>query len=200
MTLCGNFRIGLLTPLLISQFWGFDNSLLWKCNTLQVDAMHMLVKTLCTYSCGMVLMMHVRMTRLPICISDCKGNQGQERIWVASRFLITKIPSVLLVAVGWLQHTRYPRFRCGTFGYGVTISPIHRGKAKGTEFSFERTLVYPCFPNACAIQCMLKSNIFNLKHKVVSKTQRTSSGLSNRLDLWLTRNLWSTELDWSQLA
>jgi hypothetical protein len=75
MALCGNFIIGLLTPLLISQIWGFGNSLFWKCNTLQVDAMHMLVKTLCTRSCGMVLTMHVRMTRLPICVSDCKGNQ-----------------------------------------------------------------------------------------------------------------------------
>jgi hypothetical protein len=54
---------------------GFDNSLFWKRNTFQVDAMHMLVNTLCTCSCGMVLMMHVRMTRLPICVSDCKGNQ-----------------------------------------------------------------------------------------------------------------------------
>jgi hypothetical protein len=35
MALCGNFRIGLLTPLLISQIWGFDNSLFWKCNTFQ---------------------------------------------------------------------------------------------------------------------------------------------------------------------
>jgi hypothetical protein len=35
MTLRGNFGIGLLTPLLISQFWGFDNSLFWMCNTFQ---------------------------------------------------------------------------------------------------------------------------------------------------------------------
>jgi hypothetical protein len=35
MALCGNFWIGLLTSLLISQFWGFDNSLFWKCNTFQ---------------------------------------------------------------------------------------------------------------------------------------------------------------------
>jgi hypothetical protein len=35
MTLCGNFRLILLTPLLISQIWGFDNSLFWKCNTFQ---------------------------------------------------------------------------------------------------------------------------------------------------------------------
>jgi hypothetical protein len=35
MALCGNFRIILLTPLLISQIWGFVNSLFWKCNTFQ---------------------------------------------------------------------------------------------------------------------------------------------------------------------
>jgi hypothetical protein len=38
----------------------FESVILFK-----VDAMHMLVKTLCTCSCGMVLVMHVRMTRLP---------------------------------------------------------------------------------------------------------------------------------------
>jgi hypothetical protein len=93
-------------------------------NKFQVDAMHMLVKTLCTCSCSMVLMMHVRMTRLPIWwVSDCKGNHRQRRIWVASRFLTTKIPSALLVAVVWLQHTRCPRFLRGTFGYGITTSP-----------------------------------------------------------------------------
>jgi hypothetical protein len=48
----------------------FEGAILFK-----VDAMHMLVKTLCTCSCGTVLMMLVRMTRLPICVSDCKGNQ-----------------------------------------------------------------------------------------------------------------------------
>jgi hypothetical protein len=31
----------------------------------------------CICLCGMVLMMHVRMTRLPICVSDCKGNQSR---------------------------------------------------------------------------------------------------------------------------
>jgi hypothetical protein len=33
---------------------------------LKVDVMHMLVKTLCTCSCGVVLMMHIRTTLLPI--------------------------------------------------------------------------------------------------------------------------------------
>jgi hypothetical protein len=72
----------------------------------------------CICWCGMVLMMRVRMTRLPICVSDCKGNQSRERICVTSFYLTTKIPSALLVAVGWLQHTRYPRFRRGTLTMG----------------------------------------------------------------------------------
>jgi hypothetical protein len=66
--------------------------------------------------CGMVLMMHVGMIRLPTCVSDCKGNQSRERICVTSCYLTTKISCALLVAVVWLQHTRYPRFRRGTFG------------------------------------------------------------------------------------
>jgi hypothetical protein len=53
---------------------------------------------------------------------------------MASRLLTTKIPSALLVAVGWPQHTRYPRFHRGTFGYGVTTSPIQKGKAKVRSF------------------------------------------------------------------
>jgi hypothetical protein len=98
--------------------------------------------------------------------------KSRERIYVTSCYLKTKIPSALLVAVGWLQHTRYPRFRHGTFGYEITLSPIERGRAGGTEFSCGCMLVYPNFPNAYVMQCMLKSNIFNLKHKVLSKTEK----------------------------
>jgi hypothetical protein len=45
---------------------------------------------------------------------------GREGIWMASRFLTTKIPSALLMAVVRLQHTRCPRYRRGTVGYGIT--------------------------------------------------------------------------------
>jgi hypothetical protein len=128
-----------------------------------------------------------------------RATRARERIWVASRFLTTKIPSVLLVAFGWLQHNRYPRFRRGTFGYGITTSPSREAEY-GSEFSCGCTLVYPCFPNAYAMQCMLKSNTFNLKHKVVSKTKRINSSLRNRLDLHLARDFRTTELDGSQLA
>jgi hypothetical protein len=84
-------------------------------------------------------------------------NSG-ERICVTSCYLTTKIPSALLVAVVWLQHTRYPRFRRGTLDYGVTTSSTKRGRV-GYGVSCGCTLVYPCFPNAYAIQRMLKSNI-----------------------------------------
>jgi hypothetical protein len=57
---------------------------------------------------------------------------NREGICVTSCYLTTKIPSALLVAVGWLQHTRYPKFRRGTFDYGVTTSPNKGGR--GTEF------------------------------------------------------------------
>jgi hypothetical protein len=40
-----------------------------------------------------------------------------------------------------------------------------------TEFSCGCTLVYPSFPNAYAMQCMLKSNIY-FNSKVVSKTKK----------------------------
>jgi hypothetical protein len=92
------------------------------------------VKTLCICSCGMALMMHVRMARLPICVSGCKGNQSREGICVTNCYLTTKIPSALLVAVVWLQDTRYPRFRRGTFDYGVTTSPNKRGRVGVRSF------------------------------------------------------------------
>jgi hypothetical protein len=103
---------------------GVDDSLHCGAMILQVGAMHMLVKTRCTCSCSMMLMMHVSTTRLPTCwVSDCEGNYRQRRTCVASRLLTTKIPSMLLVTITWLQHTWCPRFRHGTFGYGLTTSP-----------------------------------------------------------------------------
>jgi hypothetical protein len=103
--------------------------------------------------CGMVLMMHVRMTRLPICVDDWKGNQSRERICVTSCYLTTKIPSALLVAVGWLQHTRYPRFRHGTFDYGVTTSPDKRGRVGVRSFMWMHvsiTMLPKCICSACS--------------------------------------------------
>jgi hypothetical protein len=104
----------------------------WQLVVLKVQYFSKLMQCICL--CDMVLMMHVGMTRLPICVSDYRANQSRERICVTSCYLTTKIPSAFLVAVGWLQHTRYPRFRRGTFGYGITTSPIQGGKARVRSF------------------------------------------------------------------
>jgi phage major head subunit gpT-like protein len=45
----------------------------WQFLILKVQYFSKLMRCICW--CGMVLMMHVRMTRLPICVNDCKGNQ-----------------------------------------------------------------------------------------------------------------------------
>jgi hypothetical protein len=104
----------LLTPLLNLWIWGVDILLFLRCNDLKVDAMHMLAKTLCTCSCGMVLMMHVRMTRLATWwASDCGGKHRQGNNLCGESLSPIKIPSVLLVEVVWLQHTRCPRSRRG---------------------------------------------------------------------------------------
>jgi hypothetical protein len=110
-----------------------------------------------TCLCGMVLMMHVRMTRLPIWwVSDSEDNQRQRRIWVVSRFLTTKIPSALLVVVVWLQHTRCPRLRRGTFSYGITRSPTQRIEWERLKHSMRMHVSSPkvpkctCYANACS--------------------------------------------------
>jgi hypothetical protein len=144
-------------------------------------------------------MMHVRMARLPICVSDCKGNQSSERICVTRCYLTTKIPSALLVAVVWLQRTRYPRFRRGTLDYGVTTSPNERGRV-GVRSFMRMHISIAMLPKCICYAAHAQKQQFNLNHKVWARPKRTSSGLRNWLDLWLTRNWWSTELDWSQLG
>jgi hypothetical protein len=122
MTSCGNFRIILLTPLL-----NFVNLSCWhliilRCNNFQSwgDA-------------------HARAVWCSWCTLEWPGYpydelviaraiKGREGIWVASRFLTTKISSALLVALVRLQHTRCPRFCRGTFGYVVTTSPTREAE------------------------------------------------------------------------
>jgi hypothetical protein len=164
---------------------------------LEVQYFSKLMQCICL--CGMVLMMHVRMTWLPICVRDCKGNQSRERICVTSCYLTTKIPSALLVAVGWLQHTRYPRFCRGTFDYGVTTSSNKRGRV-GVQSFMRMHVSIPMLPKCICYAAHAQKQHFNLNHKVWARPKRTSSGLRNRLDLGLAQNLWSTDLDWSQLS
>jgi hypothetical protein len=47
--------------------------------------------------------------------------------------LTTQIPSALLVEIMWLQRTWRPRFRHGTFSYGITTSPNTRDRVKDIE-------------------------------------------------------------------
>jgi hypothetical protein len=169
----------------------------WQLVVLNVQYFSKLLQCICL--CGMVLMMHVRMTRLPICVSDCKGNQTRERICVTSCYLTTKIPCALLVAVVWLQHTRYPRFRRSTFDYGVTTSPNKRGRV-GVRSFMRMHVSIPMLPKCIGYAVHAQKQHSNLDHKVWARPKETSSGLRNWLDLWLTRDLWSTELDSSQLA
>jgi hypothetical protein len=187
-------------------FTYFANLGFWQLIVLKVQYFSMLMRCICLWR----HYAHARAVWCSWCTLEWLGYpyalviareiKGRERICVMSCYLTTKIPSALLVAVVWLQHTRYPRFRRDTFGYGVTTSPIERGRG-GTEFSCRCSLVYPNFPNAYAMQCMLKSNIFLISNtRFWPRPKRISSGLKNRLDLWLTRNSWSTKLDGSQLA
>jgi hypothetical protein len=88
---------------------------------------------------------------------------GRERVCVANHVLTTKIPSALLVASTWLQHTWCPRFRCGTFGYGTTTSPHMRDRIWVWKFPCECTLVHPRFPNAYDMQCILQWHLFLIR-------------------------------------
>jgi hypothetical protein len=78
---------------------------------------------------------------------------GWEGVCVASRILTTKIPSALPVAIMWLQRTWRPRFRHGTFSYGITTSPNTKDRVGDIENTpCICTLVHPRFPNAHAMQ------------------------------------------------
>jgi hypothetical protein len=125
----------------------------------------------CICWCGMVLMMHVRRTRLPICVRDCKGNQSRERICVTSCYLTTKIPSALLVAVRWLQRTRYPRFRRGTFDYEVTTSPNKRGRVRVRSFMRMHVSI-PMLPKCLCYAVHAQKPHFKFKSQGLSKTKK----------------------------
>jgi hypothetical protein len=124
---------------------------------------------------------------------------SREGICVTRCYLMTKIPSALLVAVVWLQHTRYPRFRRGTFDYGVATSPNKRGRV-GIRSFMRMHVSIPMLPKCTCYAAHAQKPHFNLNHKVWARPKRTSSRLRNRLDLGLPQHSWSTDLDWSQLS
>jgi hypothetical protein len=160
---------------------GVDDSFHCGAMVLKVCVMHMLVKTRCTCSCGMVLMMHVSTTGHPQNELVTGGTSTSwEGVCVASRILTTKIPSMLLVAVMWLQRTGCPRFRRGTFGYGTTTSPNKR----------DRVWVRSFHENACqytqASQMHMLCNAYSkvtfiFIQKLWASPKRISSGLRDRI-------------------
>jgi hypothetical protein len=90
---------------------------------------------------------------------------------VTSCYPTTKIPSALLVAVGWLQHARYPRFRRGTFDYEVTTSPNERGKVR--VWSFMRMHVsIPMLPKCTCYAAHVQKPHFTFKSQGLSKTKK----------------------------
>jgi hypothetical protein len=97
---------------------------------------------------------------------------------VSSRFLTAKIPSTLLVAVVWLQHTRCPRFRRGTFGYGITTSPTREVEYE-YGVSMRMHVSNPKLPKCIFYVVHAQKQHFNLNHKVLS----ISSGLRIRSEL-----------------
>jgi hypothetical protein len=98
---------------------------------------------------------------------------GWEGVCVVSRILTTKIPSAPLVAIMWLQRTWRPRFRHGTFSYGLTNSPNTKDRVGDIENTPSVCiLVHPRFPMHMLCKCMLKKrhNCLFIFQKVVSKT------------------------------
>jgi hypothetical protein len=89
---------------------------------------------------------------------------SREGICVTSCYLTTKIPSALLVAVGWLQRTRYPRFRRGTLDYEVTTSPNKRGRVRGRSFMRMHVSI-PMLPKCTCYAAHAQKPHFNSNHK-----------------------------------
>jgi hypothetical protein len=130
---------------------------------------------------------------------------GREGIGVASRFLTTKILSVLLVAVVWLQHTRCPRFRRGTFGYGRTTSPTREVEYEYGVF-MRMHVSMPKVPKCICYAIHAKKWHEFLFISREQDQKEISSGLRNQLDLWLAQTFWTNfevhhgTFIWSQLA
>jgi hypothetical protein len=147
-----------------ANFEVFDNSLFWKCNTFQ---------SWCNaYACA-VWCSRCTLERLsyPYVLIIGRAINSRERICVTSCYLTTKIPSALLVAVVWLQHTRYPRFRRGTFDYGVTTSPNKRGRV-GVRNFMRMHVSIPMLPKCICCAVHAQKQHFNLNHKVGARPKK----------------------------
>jgi hypothetical protein len=95
------------------------------------DVMHMFMETRCMCSCSRFLWCMPAWLGYPqneIAIE--RTITSWEGVCMASRILTTKIPSARLVAIMWLQRTWRPRFRHGTFSYGITTSPNTKDRVR----------------------------------------------------------------------
>jgi hypothetical protein len=90
---------------------------------------------------------------------------------VTNCYLTTKIPSALLVAVVWLQHTRYPRFRRGTLDYEVTTSPNKRGRVRVRNFMRMHVSI-PMLPKCTCYAAHAQKPYFKFKSQGLSKTEK----------------------------
>jgi hypothetical protein len=164
----GTSRNNLAHTFTYFNFWGFDNSLFWKRNTFQNwrDA----------YACAAwCLWCMLEWLGYPYAWMIGNAINSRGRICVTRCYLTTKIPSALLVAVVWLQHTRYPRFRRGTFDYGVTTSPNKRGRV-GVRNFMRMHVSLPMLPKCICYAAHAQKPHFNSNHKVWARPTRTSSG------------------------
>jgi hypothetical protein len=168
------------TSTYFANFWGFVNSLFWKCNTFSN-------LTRCICLCSMGSWCTLEWPGYPYALVIAREIKVGRGICVMSCYLTTKIPSVLLVAVVWLQHTQYPRFRRGTFDHEVTTSPNKRGRVRVWRFMRMHVSIPMLLKCTCYAMHAQKPH-FKFKSQGLSKTEKTSSGFRNRLDLWLTWN------------
>jgi hypothetical protein len=147
------FRTILLTRYFVCNLMWHGRATTMQCSS-KSDVMHMFMKTRCICSGSMVLMMHASMTRLPTKrVSEWDDKHRLRRGVRGESQFTTKIPSALLVAIMGLQRTWRPRFRHGTFSYGITTSPNTRDRVEDIENTpCVCTLVHPRFPNAHAMQ------------------------------------------------
>jgi hypothetical protein len=138
--------------------WGFGNSWFWKCNTFQSWCNAYVSDVWCSW-CTLEWLGY------PSALMIGRAINSRGRICVTSCYLTIKIPSALLVAVGWLQHTRYPRFRRGTLDYGVTTSPNERGRV-GVRSFMRMHISIPRLPKCICYAAHAQKQHFNLNRKV----------------------------------
>jgi hypothetical protein len=131
---CWIFRTILLTCYLVCD-------LRWHCRatTMQCfsksDVMHMFMETWCICSRSRCLWCMLAWLGYPpneLAIERTITGWEGVCVWRVA-ILTTKIPSALLVAIMWLQRTWRPRFRHGTFSYGITTSPNTRDRVGDIE-------------------------------------------------------------------